>query len=283
MNLTSPSVVRDLLRRHGVQLRKPLGQNFLVDANILRKILAAAELAPQAHVLEIGAGIGTLTRELASQAGCVLVVELDRSLRPILAETLAGAGSIHVEYGDVLRVDLPALLAAHCPPPCRVVANIPYQITSPLIGRLLEHKALFDRLVLMVQKEVADRLLAAPGTEDYSSLTVFVQYHTRAERVTNVSRNSFLPPPGVDSAVVRLEPRAAPELPVADERLLFRVVHAAFGARRKTLLKALSGGLARPRAEVEAALQAAGIDPKRRGETLSVAEFIRLANALCKG
>lgn len=280
MNLSSPANVRELLRRHGAQPRKALGQNYLVDANVLRKIVAAAELTDAACVLEVGAGVGTLTRELATQAAHVLVIELDRSLRPILTETLAGLENVTIEYGDVLKVDLPALLERHCPSSCQVVANIPYQITSPLIARLLEQKRHFRRLVLMIQKEVAQRLLAKPATPEYGSMTVFVQYHAEVHLVTPVSRHSFLPPPNVDSAVVRLEPRPAPILPVADEKLLFRVVHAAFGTRRKTLMNALLRGLGRPREELEAALAAVGIEPMRRGETLSVPDFIRLANAL---
>lgn len=280
MNLTSPHVVRELLRRHGVTLHRALGQNFLVDANILRKILDAAVLSPETGVLEIGAGIGTLTRALAEHARHVLVIELDRSLRPILRETLAGVENVHVEYGDFLKVNLPALLDAYCAPLCQVVANIPYQITSPLITRLLEHKASFTRMVLMMQKEVAERLLAKPGTGEYGSMTVFVRYHAEVRLVTHVSRNSFLPPPKVDSAVVRLDPRAEPPLPVKDEKRFFAVVHAAFGARRKTLLNALSGGLGQPREVLEPALERAGIDPKRRGETLSLEEFITLSNEL---
>lgn len=273
-------MVRALLRRHRVQARKGLGQNFLVDANVLAKILAAAELTPDSRVLEVGAGIGTLTRELARHAGRVLVVELDRSLRPVLQETLAGLEHVHVVYGDVLKLDLPALLTEHGCPPCSVVANIPYQITSPLLGLLLENKRFFQRLVLMVQKEVAQRLVAHPGSSEYGAMSVFVQYHAKAQLVTTVSRHSFLPPPNVDSAVVRLDPRPEPPQPVSDEKQLFAVVHAAFAARRKTLLNTLSGGLARPKEAVAAALQRAGIDPQRRGETLSVAEFITLAEAL---
>ncbi len=280
MNLSSPKVVQEILRRHRVHLRRGLGQNFLIDANILEKILAAAELTPESRVLEVGAGIGTLTRELAAHAGHVLVVEMDRSLRPILDETLAGLDNVHIVYGDVLRVDLPALLSEHCREHCRVVANIPFQITSPLVGRLLENKARFERVVLMIQKEVAQRFVARPGTSDYSAMTVFVQYHAEVRLVTQVSRNSFLPPPGVDSAVVHLDPRPEPPAPVVSEALLFAVVHAAFGSRRKTLLNALSGGLARPREEMAAALEQAGIESKRRGETLSVEDFIGLANIL---
>lgn len=278
--LTSPSVIRELLRRHRVQLRRGLGQNFLADANVLRKIVEAAELTSESRVLEIGAGIGTLTRELARHAGFVLVVELDRGLRPLLQETLAGLNNVRVVYGDVLKLDLPALLREIGCPPCSVVANIPYQITSPLLGRLLENKRFFSRLVLMVQREVAQRLIARPGSSEYGALTVFVQYHAQVRVVANVSRHSFLPPPNVDSAVVCLEPRPQPPLPVADEGRLFAIVHAAFGARRKTLLNSLSGGLGCPREAVIEALGRAGIDPMRRGETLSVEEFIALSNAL---
>ncbi|MDH7571691.1 MAG: 16S rRNA (adenine(1518)-N(6)/adenine(1519)-N(6))-dimethyltransferase RsmA, partial [Armatimonadota bacterium] len=261
MELTSPRVVRDVLQRHGIRLRTSLGQNFLVDPNVLQRIVAAAELTPESHVLEVGAGIGTLTRALAARAGRVLVVELDQSLRPVLQETLSGLQNVHVVYGDVLRVDLRSLLGAHCRPPCHVVANIPYQITSPLLGRLLAHRDAFRRLVLMLQEEVAQRLLASPGSKDYSALTVFARFYCHVERVTSVSRHCFLPSPRVDSAVVRIDLRDEPVAPVDDEKLLFATVRAAFGTRRKTLANALSAGLARPRSEIERALRAAGIDP----------------------
>lgn len=280
MNLTSPTVVQELLRRHGLWLQRGLGQNFLVDANILRKIVAAAALDPDSCVLEIGAGIGTLTRALAQNARQVVAVEIDRSLRPILKETLAGLANVKVEFGDVLQIDLPALLKPYGAMQWHVVANIPYQITSPLLGRLMEHKAHFCQMILMLQKEFAQRLLAEVGTKHYSAMTVFAQYHARIEWVASVSRHSFWPPPNVDSAVVRLTPLPQPPALVANESFLFEVIHAAFAMRRKTLLNALTAGLKRPRPQVEAALRAIGLDPSRRGETLSVHEFICLVNAL---
>lgn len=281
-NLTSPSAVDALLQRHGFRTRHALGQHLLIDRNVLTRVVAAAELSGADRVIEIGPGIGTLTRELAGAAGRVTAVELDRRLLPILGEVLSDRPNAEVVHADFLRLPLAEFLAERCGEGrCKVVANVPYYITSPILVALLAQKRFLERIVLMVQKEVAERLAAAPGTEAYGSLTVLVQWHATVETVARVSRRVFLPPPKVDSAIVRLRPRDSPPAPVSDEARLFDVVHAAFQKRRKTLLNALSTfpalGLTRDRAA--AALARAGIDPTRRGETLSLAEFAALADA----
>jgi 16S rRNA (adenine1518-N6/adenine1519-N6)-dimethyltransferase len=286
-SLTSPAQVDALLRRHGLRPRKRWGQNFLIDRNTLRNVLRAAEVEPEDCILEIGPGLGTLTLELAQTARRVLAVEIDPLLVEILrAETVTDMANVEVIHGDALEIDLSRLLdgaaavAGRAPARWKAVANIPYYITTPLIERLLGVKERLERIVLMVQREVASRLTAAPGSEEYGSLSVFAQYHAVPEVTARVSRTAFLPPPAVDSAIVRLRVRQEPAAAVRDERLFFQVVRAAFEQRRKTLLNALTTvpGLAREAAG--AALAQAGIAPSRRGETLAVADFARLADAV---
>jgi 16S rRNA (adenine1518-N6/adenine1519-N6)-dimethyltransferase len=282
MNLTAPTEVDALLQRHGFHTRRALGQHLLIDRNVLSRIVAAADLSPEDHVVEIGPGIGTLTRELSAAAGQVTAVELDTRLLPILREVLEDRPNATVIHADFLKLSLASFFAERCGGRrCKVVANLPYYITSPAITALLEQRTYLERIVLMVQREVAERLSAPPGSEDYGSLTVFVQWHATVETVARVSRRVFLPPPRVDSAVVRLMPRTLPPAPVADEARLFDVVHAAFQKRRKTLLNALATfpALGLTREAAAAALARAGIDASRRGETLSLPEFAALANA----
>lgn len=288
MNLSSPAAVSALLQRHGLRPRKRFGQNFLVDANTLGKIVAAGGLGPGGRAVEVGAGLGVLTSALASavgETGRVVAVEVDRDLLPALAETVGGLPQVSVVPGDALALDWPAFLGEQFGADDRpaVVANIPYNITSPLVTTFLEQRGRFARIVLLVQKEVAARMGAKAGTPDYGSLSVFVQYHARVETVGIVSRRVFFPPPDVDSAVVRLTPYGAgaddPPVSVADEARFFAVVRAAFGQRRKALLNALSGdpALGWTREQAQAALDAAQIDGGRRGETLTLQEFARLA------
>jgi 16S rRNA (adenine1518-N6/adenine1519-N6)-dimethyltransferase len=276
----SPSNASALLRAYGLRPRKRWGQNFLCDRNVLDRIVRAAALQPGDNTLEIGAGLGALTRSLADFCESVTSVEIDRLLEPILRETLAGRDNVRLVFADFLQLDLPALLdQAFGPRSGIVVANIPYYITTPILERLLAHKARIRRIVLLVQQEFAERLAAKPGTEQYGSMTVFAQYHARVEMAGKVSRSVFLPPPEVGSAIVALTPVMPGTVAVRDETAFFRLVRAAFGQRRKTLLNALAGGdtgLDRPAAG--ALLARAGIDPSRRGETLSLQEFARLAD-----
>ena len=234
-------------------------------------------------MLEIGAGLGVLTRSLAdavTETGLVVSLEVDRDLLPALAETVGGLPQVRIVPGDAMALDWPVFLAeTFGDARVSAVANIPYNITSPLLTTMLDQKGRFARIVLLVQKEVAARLGAKPATADYGSLSVFAQYHATVETVGIVSRRVFFPAPDVDSAIVKLTPHLAPPVPLADETLFFAVVRAAFGQRRKALLNALSGdpALSWTRERAAEALEAAGIDPGRRGETLSLEEFARLA------
>lgn len=286
-NLTAPSVVAAILKRHGLRPNKSLGQSFLIDRNVLERIVAAAELAADDTVLEVGAGMGTLTREIAKSARRVLAVELDRGLLAVLAETVGTLQNVTVVPGDVLKLDLVALLRQEGVSTAKVIANLPYYITTPALAAFIQlaraaKPMLVALIVVLVQKEVAARLAAAPGTDEYGALSVMAQYHAQVELVATVSRNVFLPAPKVDSSIVRLRVRDHPPVDVADERLFFDVVKAAFGQRRKTLANALAGasGLRLGRAEAGALLSRVEIDPSRRGETLSIAEFAVVANAL---
>lgn len=279
-NLGSPAFVRRLLRERGLRPNRRWGQNFLIDGNVLARVVEAAGLGPGDGVLEIGPGLGALTRELAARVRRVLAVEIDPGLYEALAqETLADLTNVRVLHADFLELELASVVPAELGPGRHpVVANIPYSITSPVVIRLLEHRALFDRAVLMVQKEVADRLTAAPGTKDYGSLTLFVHLFAEARSVRFVSRRAFFPAPEVDSEIVRLDIRPEPRYPGIDPDRYLAVVHAAFQQRRKSLGNALTGpALGWSKEEARARLAAAGIDPTRRGETLTPDEFSRLA------
>lgn len=277
-----PAVAAELLRAHGLRPRKRWGQNFLVDGNVLRRIVEVAALSAEDHVLEIGPGLGALTRRLAEAAGAVTAVEIDPLLRPILGLTLEGLTNVEVLYEDFLAMDeqrLEDLLRRR--DRAHVVANIPYYITSPILERLLRHKGSIERITLLVQREVAERLTALPATRDYGALSLFAQYHARVRGAARIPRNVFLPPPEVDSSLVVLEPLTPGTAAVSDDRRLFAVIRAAFAQRRKTLMNALTAadlGLDREAAAI--ALATAGIEGARRGETLSLAEFARLADAL---
>jgi 16S rRNA (adenine1518-N6/adenine1519-N6)-dimethyltransferase len=284
MNLSSPAAVSALLKKHDLHPRRRFGQNFLVDGNTLAKIVTAGLLMPGDSVLEIGAGLGVLTNALAgavTPAGRVVSLEIDQDLLPALAETVGELPQVKIVPGDAMALDWPAFLAEHfaASEKVAVIANIPYNITSPLLTTLLDQRGRFARIVLLVQKEVAARLGGKPATPDYSALSVFTQFHAQVETVGIVSRRVFFPSPDVDSAIVRLTPHPAPPVAVPDEALFFAVVRAAFGQRRKALLNALSGdpALDWSREQAATALAAAEIDPNRRGETLTQVEFARLA------
>ena len=277
-NLSSPAYVSSLLRRRGLRPNRRWGQNFLIDGNLLAKVADGAEIQPDQGVLEIGPGLGALTRARAARAGQALAVEIDPGLYSTLTEeTVADLGNVRVLHADFLSLDLAAVVNEYLGPGRHpVAANIPYSITSPVVVRLLEHQRLFSRIVLMVQKEVADRLVAAPDTSDYGSLTLFVNLYAFVVRVAPVSRHAFQPAPDVDSAIVRIDVLEEPRYPEPERYLA--VVHAAFQQRRKNLVNALTGpALGWTREQARAALQAAGSDPSRRGETLTPADFARLA------
>ncbi|MEI7027687.1 16S rRNA (adenine(1518)-N(6)/adenine(1519)-N(6))-dimethyltransferase RsmA [Paenibacillus sp. y28] len=285
-DIATPVRTKEIINKYGFSLKKSLGQNFLIDLNILGKIVSAAGLDASRGALEIGPGIGALTEQLAKTAGKVVAVEIDQRLLPILGETLGGYSHVEVIHGDVLKLDLKEILATRFPR-CEgisVVANLPYYVTTPIIMKLLEERLPLEHIVVMIQKEVADRMAAKPGTKDYGSLSIAVQYYCEPAVVTIVPKTVFIPQPNVDSAVIRLSLRKEPPVPVEDEGHFFEVVQAAFGQRRKTLVNNLMnrypGRMARP--EWEALLLDNAIEPQRRGETLSMEEFARLSNALLR-
>lgn len=269
-------VTLHILRAFGLHVSKRLGQNFLVDEAAVDAIVAAAGVQAGDAVLEIGPGIGTLTQGLLEAGAKVVAVELDQRLVGVLRETLAGYEDVRVVHGDILKIDIPREMAAA---PYKVIANLPYYITTPILMLLLERRLPITVLVTMVQKEVALRMVAAPGGKDYGALSVAVQYYTAPEIVLSVPPRSFIPAPAVESAVIRCTVRERPPVEVVDEAAFFRVVKAAFAQRRKTLANALkAAGI-----DAAAVLAAAGVDGGRRGETLSLAEFAAVANAWVAG
>ena len=277
--LTDVAYLRELLEKHGTRTKKGLGQNFIINPSVCPRMAAGCGADKSCGVLEIGCGVGVLTRELSKVAGRVVCVEIDETLFPVLEETLADCDNVEVVRGDILKTDVPALLKEKFGDmPVAVCANLPYYITSPVLMRLLEQGGSFFSLTLMVQKEYAQRLTAKPGTSIYGALTASAAFRAKTEVLFGVSSGSFLPRPKVDSAVVRLTPYKTPPVPVKDEAMYFAVVKAAFAQRRKMLSNALSAAFGRERAL--AALAAAGINPSARGETLGVEQFARLADAL---
>jgi len=270
--------LRTIIERYGIQTRKKLGQHFLVDAHVVSKILAAANLSEADCVLEIGSGPGGLTQVLLKHARHVVAVELDKQMIPVLTE-LFGGQNITIVQGDILRLNLPEILAAHAKCRIKVVANLPYYITTPVIFYLLESGLPFESITVMVQKEVAKRMAANPGTKDYGSLTLAVKYYADVEFVANVPVNCFMPRPGVDSAVVKLTLRR--ELgEVGGKRRLFEVIHAAFNQRRKTLVNALSAGLELDKAHVASVLEHCGLKADIRGEALDLTAFAQIAQLI---
>ena len=278
INLYSPRAVIDLMKRHGVHTTKSLGQHFLLDRAAIERIVAAAELTGTESVLEIGPGLGVMTRLLAEQAATVDAVEVDAGFNRVLAETVGDLPNVRVHHEDFLKLELPVWAPEHLSPlPATVVANLPYNITTPILTALLESKGLWKTIVLLVQKEVGDRLRACPNTPEYGSLSVFAQFHAQVDVTGTVPPGAFFPPPKVNSGIVRLRPLAEPAVDVSNPALFHRIVRAAFGQRRKTLGNALST-LPWGKDGARSALEKAGIDPMRRGETLSLEEFARLAN-----
>lgn len=282
MDLYQMKSIREILNRHGFRFSKSLGQNFLTQPWVTEEIVERSEIDASCGVLEIGPGMGALTRELSRAAGRVAAVEVDRALLPVLAETLQGLDNVTVIHGDILKEDIPELVKRELeglrPLVC---ANLPYYITSPILSRLIETHV-FEAITVMLQKEVAERLCAAPGAADYGAFSVFIQYHTCPEILFDVPASCFLPQPKVDSAVVRLVRRDAPPAPVDDSELFFQVVRAAFAQRRKTLVNCLNASFASrlDKAAILTAVRAAGLTDTVRGETLGIAEFAVLARVL---
>lgn len=276
MDLSNPHVVRELMARYGQRPKHKFGQNFLVNRGVLEAIVRAVGATEHDLVLEVGPGVGTLTSALAPAAGKLIAIELDQGLLPILKETLAPYPHVEVLHADILQVDLKKMIEGQrLDGHVHVAANLPYYITTPILMRLLEERLPLANIVVMVQKEVADRMVAAPGSKDYGALSVAVQYYSVPAVVTQVKRGSFFPPPEVDSTVVQLRVREQPPVEV-DPTRFFQVVKAAFGQRRKTLHNAL-GLLGIDKGKIGELLAAAGIDGQRRGETLSLEEFAAIA------
>ena len=272
--IASPEVVHYICKRFDIKMSKKLGQNFLIKRGIVDEIVHAAELTVGEPVLEVGPGIGTLTQGLAQSGADVTAIELDRRLLEVLDTTLASYDNVRIIHGDVLKLDVPTIMNHK---PFKVVANLPYYITTPIIMSLLESKLPIERLVVMVQKEVALRMVAKPGTKDYGALSVAVQYYTEPDIVLDVPPKSFLPAPAVTSSVIRCVLRDKPPVDVIDEKLFFRVVKAGFAQRRKTFSNTMkTTGLTRDR--IEELLAKANIDGQRRGETFTLQEFADVAN-----
>ena len=274
--IANPSVTRHILKAFNLHATKKFGQNFLVDANIVRGIVDSAEAGPGDKILEIGPGIGTLTQGLAESGAEVIAVEIDKKLPAVLAETLKGYDNVTIVPGDILKVNIREIMGEG---PFKVAANLPYYITTPILMALLEQHLPITHIVTMVQKEVAERMVAKPGSRIYGALSVAVQYYTEPHIAYDVPPRSFIPAPEVDSVVIACKVRDTPAVAVKDEKVFFRVVKAAFGQRRKTISNAMKGA-GFDREQIAAAFEKAGIDAGRRGETFSLEEFGRLADAL---
>ena len=282
MNLTNYDEIRALLSRHGFRFSKSLGQNFLTADWVPRQIAESAELDEQTGVLEIGPGVGCLTVQLSERAGKVLSVELDKSLMPVLAETLRGHENVEVLFGDILKQDISALVAESFPGLRPVVcANLPYNVTTPVLTALIR-PGCFETITVMIQREVARRICAPAGSPDYGAFGIFVQWHMETELLFEVPPSCFVPQPKVTSAVIRLKKREKPPVETRNETLLFAVVRAAFNQRRKTLTNGLCSGLNLSREQVENAIKNAGFDTKIRGETLDVGGFAKITDELDK-
>ena len=281
-SLGSRKATSEIIQKYQFDFRKKYGQNFLVDKNILDKIVAAADISRDDCVLEIGPGIGTMTQRLAEEAGEVVAVEIDGNLIPILEETLSGYDNVTVIHDDILKVDIEDIAKRHGGRPMKVVANLPYYITTPIIMALFEKRLPLKSITVMVQQEVADRMGVGPGTKEYGALSLAVQYYARPEIITKVPAACFMPKPNVDSAVVRLTRYDAPPVEVEDERWLFTLIRASFNQRRKTLANGIANaGIGIGRGQVEDALAVMGLPPTTRGETLTLKQFADLSNALC--
>lgn len=284
-DIATPARTRAILDKYGFSFKKSLGQNFLIDTNILRRIVDHADLTEESGAIEIGPGIGALTEQLARRSKKVLAFEIDQRLLPILEETLSPYPHVSIINEDVLKADVKTAIEREFEgiDDIMVVANLPYYVTTPIIMKLLEDKLPIRGIVCMLQKEVADRISARPGTKEYGSLSIAVQYYTEAETAMIVPKTVFVPQPNVDSAVIKLTKRKQPAVAVKSEPFFFQVTKASFAQRRKTLLNNLTSQLPEGKQKKEqilSALEQANVEPGRRGETLSIEEFARLSDAL---
>ena len=281
--LSSHRATKEIVNKHNFKFSKSLGQNFLIDDNVIDKILEGSRLSETDKIIEVGPGIGTLTREMGKTAQKVVAIEIDKTLIPILEETLADLENVEVVNEDILKVDIQGLIKEKLDRwPVKLIANLPYYITTPIVMKFLEEDIPVTDIVVMVQKEVADRMNAKPSTKDYGALSVAVQYYCDTEIVAKAPRHMFVPQPNVDSIVIGLHVRSEKKYEVDNEEIFFKTVKASFGQRRKTLLNSLGGLGFLTKDQIKEALQAANIDAKRRGETLSIDEFANLANEINK-
>ena len=281
--LGNPQNTIAVLQKYNFSFQKKFGQNFLIDTHVLDKIIASAEITKDDMVLEIGPGIGTMTQYLACAAGKVVAVEIDKTLIPILEDTLSEYDNVQIINQDVLKVNLAKLAEEeNGGKPIKVVANLPYYITTPIIMGLFENHVPLKSITVMVQKEVADRMQVGPGTKDYGALSLAVQYYAKPYIVANVPPNCFMPRPKVGSAVIRLERYEEPPVQVADEKLMFRIIRASFNQRRKTLVNGLKNSpeIQFTKEEIDAAIETLGKGASVRGEALTLEEFARLSNIL---
>ena len=282
MKLYETSYIKDIRNRYGFRFSKSLGQNFLTDKSIIDEIIEGADIGPEDTVIEIGPGIGVITREAARMAKRVIAVERDKNLIPILDETLAGLDNVKIINEDILKLDTKKLVSGENPENVKIMGNLPYYITTPIIMKLLEEGVKAESITIMMQKEVADRIRALPGTKAYGALSVAVQYYCTAEKILDVPRSAFVPQPNVDSAVLRLFMRREKPAALTDEKLFFKCVKAGFSQRRKTLLNSMQVLKGTERDLIRDSLEAAGIDPARRAETLTIEEFAKIANEVDK-
>lgn len=280
MDFISPTEIKRIASKYGFVFKKGLGQNFLSSQSVLEDIAMASEIENEG-VIEIGPGFGVLTNELAKRAKKVVALEIDDRLIPVLADTLREYDNVKVINQDVLKTDMKKLIDDEFDgEKVSVAANLPYYITTPIITALIEGDLPLKNLVVMVQKEVADRIIATPGTKNYGAISVLCQYYTDPELVCTVGANMFVPPPKVDSAVVKMAFRNTPAVSIKDEKMFFKTVKAAFSQRRKTLLNCLVSNFTHTKAELTELMESVGIEPTRRGETLSLEEFARLSDIL---
>ncbi|MCI6241257.1 MAG: 16S rRNA (adenine(1518)-N(6)/adenine(1519)-N(6))-dimethyltransferase RsmA [Wujia sp.] len=279
--LSNPKVTIEIIQKYNFAFQKRFGQNFLIDGHVIGKIIRAAEITKDDVVLEIGPGIGTMTQYLAEAAGEVFAVEIDKNLLPILAETLAEYDNVTVVNEDILKVDIATLTGGR---PVKVVANLPYYITTPIIMGLFENHIPATSITVMVQKEVAERMQAGPGGKDYGALSLAVQYYAEPYIVANVPPNCFMPRPNVGSAVIRLTRHSEPKIVVKDEKFMFKLIRASFNQRRKTLQNGInnSAELSIGKDAVVEALRKMGLPESIRGEALSLAQFAELSDLLCE-
>ena len=280
--LGSPSATKDIINKYSFAFQKKFGQNFLIDSNVLESIIRGAEITKDDFVLEIGPGIGTMTQYLCEAARQVVAVEIDKMLIPILEDTLSEYDNVEVINQDVLKVDIKSLAEEkNNGKPIKVVANLPYYITTPIIMGLFESGVPIDSITIMVQKEVADRMQTGPGSKDYGALSLAVQYYATAKVILNVSATCFMPRPNVDSAVIKLTRHKEPTVNVADEKLMFKIIRASFNQRRKTLVNGLKNSpeLSFSKEQIVKAIEKIGKPETIRGEALTLEEFAELANA----